>query len=138
MESKEEFDRLLQEETIKLGLFIYKVERLHKSPMRCHNCKEFDQSVKTCNKESRCAKCGKTSHEGDCENNELKCLNCGENHSCYFKGCLKYKDLMKQEMEKLYEVKKAKKTSDISNRGVPEGFKRNYSAMTNSFDSTNI
>ena len=45
---------------------------------------------------------------------------------------------MKQEMEKLYEVKKAKKTSDISNRGVPEGFKRNYSAMTNSFDSTNI
>ena len=45
---------------------------------------------------------------------------------------------MKQEIEKEYVVKKAKKMSDTSNRGVPEGFKRNYSEMTNSLNATNI
>ncbi len=92
MDLKDDFERLLQEETIKLGLFNYKVERIHKSPIRCHNCKEFGHSIKTCNKEGKCGKCGKTSHEDECETNELKCINCGENHSCYFKGCQKYKD----------------------------------------------
>ena len=138
MESKDDFERLLQEETIKLGLFNYKVERIHKSPIRCHNCKEFGHTIKTCNKEGKCGKCGKTSHEDECETNELKCINCGENHSCYFKGCPKYKDLMKVEIEKLYEVKRVKKMSDTNNRGVPEGFKRNYSAMTNSLNTVNI
>ena len=91
-----------------------------------------------CKKESKCAKCGKPSHENECENNELRCLNCGESHSCYFKGCPKYKDLMKQEIQKAYEVKKAKKMSDSGNRVAPEGFKRNYSEMTNLFNSSNI
>jgi hypothetical protein len=138
LESKEDYERQLQEETIKLGLFNYKVEKIHKSPTRCHNCKEFGHSVKTCKKESKCAKCGKTSHENECENNELRCLNCGESHSCYFKGCQKYKDLMKQEKEKAYEIKKTKKMSDTSKRGAPEGFKRNNSELTNSLNSSNI
>ena len=94
LDSNEEFERLLPEETIKVGLFDYKVERIYKSPIRCHNCKEFGHSVKTWTKESKCAKCGKTIHEVDCENNELKCLNFGESHSCYYKGCPKYKELM--------------------------------------------
>lgn len=37
MDSKDDFERLLQDETIKLDLFNYKVERIHKSPIRCHN-----------------------------------------------------------------------------------------------------
>ena len=45
---------------------------------------------------------------------------------------------MKVEIEKSYEVKRAKKMSDTNNRGVPEGFKRNYSAMTNSLNTVNI
>jgi hypothetical protein len=56
LESKEDYERLLQEESIKLGLFNYKVEKIHKSPTRCHNCKEFGHSVKTCNKEGKYAK----------------------------------------------------------------------------------
>jgi hypothetical protein len=102
METKDEFEGLLHAGNIKIGLFNYKVEKLARSPLMCHNCKEYGHSLKICNKQSRCAKCGKNSHEGDCDDN-VKCLHCGNNHSCYFKGCSIYKDLMKKEIESAKE-----------------------------------
>jgi hypothetical protein len=52
LESKVDYERLLQEETIKLGLFNYKVEKIHKSPTRCHNCKEFGHFLKRARKKA--------------------------------------------------------------------------------------
>ena len=79
----------------------------------------------------------KDTHNGDCENNELKCINCEENHSSYFKGPM-YKELMKKEIAKTYEITKEKKAAKSIYRGAPEGFKRNYSAMATTINSPDI
>ena len=128
----------MKKENIKIGLFKYKVERLAKSPIRCQNCKMFGHSIKACKNSSKCAKCGKDTHEGDCENNQIKCLNCEDNHSSYYKGCPKYKELMKKEVAKTNETTKAKKMTESNERGAPEGFKRNNSSMANSINQPDI
>ena len=138
LDSKEDYDKLLQEGTIQLGLFNYKVEKIARNPLRCHNCKMFGHSIKVCKNSSKCAKCGNDTHEGDCENNQIKCLNCKENHSSYYKGCHKYKELMKKEVAKTNETTKAKKIAESNDRGAPEGFKRNYSSMANSINPPDI
>jgi hypothetical protein len=129
METKDEFEGLLHAGNIKIGLYSYKVEKIARSPLMCHNCKEYGHSLKSCNKQSRCAKCGKNSHENECDAN-VKCLHCGNNHSCYFKGCSTYKDLMKKEIESDKERVKEKQLTMLHNKdpnNVPIGFIRNYS-----------
>ncbi len=76
LQSKDEFESLLSSGSLQLGLFKYKVERIARSPFRCHNCKEFGHSIKSCKNQSKCAKCGKDSHDNDCESNEICCINC--------------------------------------------------------------
>ena len=137
LESKEEFERLLQVGTIQLGLFSYKVEQVAKSPLRCHNCKEFGHSIKSCNKTTKCAKCGRDSHDNECENNITCCINCGDSHSSYFKGCPAYKDQMKTEIAKANETKRKRIETESNNETVPQGFKRNYSAVTNPINNIN-
>ena len=59
LEAREDFDNLLQEGSTQLGLFSYKVEQIARGPVRCHNCKEFGHSIKSCKNWTKCAKCGK-------------------------------------------------------------------------------
>jgi hypothetical protein len=128
LESKDDFESILNSGSLQLGLFKYKVEKIARSPLRCHNCKEFGHSIKSCKKQTKCAKFGKDSHENACENNEICCINCGGNHSSYFKGCQAYKDLIKKEILKAQEDKVIYEESIGSNRNrIPNGFIRNYS-----------
>ena len=93
----------------------------------------FGRSIKVCKNPSKCAKCGNDTFIR-VENNQIKFLNCKENHSSYYKGCPKYKELMKKEVTKTNET-----TNQIKNTNmVPTGFRRNYSAFVNPINSIDI
>ena len=62
---------------------------------------------------------------------ETCCVNCGNSHSSYCRGCQAYKDIMKKEITKVKEVQRAVNYLKPNNMSVPEGFKRNYSVVSN-------
>ena len=76
----------------------------------------------------------------NCTSDISECVNCGDNHSSYYKGCLKYKELLKAEVIKITTSKEDKKNTRPAAK-MNEGFTRTYSSAVQSgadqYKSTN-
>ena len=141
LENNEAKKAILYKGKIALGLFQYKCEANARQAIRCHRCKELGHFLINCKNKERCSKCSSEDHVAEnCTSDISECVNCGDNHSSYYKGCLKYKELLKAEVIKITTSKEDKKNTRPAAK-MNEGFTRTYSSAVQSgadqYKSTN-
>lgn len=79
---------------------------INKKVIQCKKCQRFDHIAKNCNMNFKCVKCSDSHIPGNCPldndpeaNNKLKCANCQMSHTANYRGCTKYKDVLKKRIK---------------------------------------
>ena len=140
-ESKEDYDKVSNEHSVKVGHFRYPIENARKQVVQCHKCKKFGHTESVCRTTSNiCQTCGGNHDISSCTSSVKKCANCSGEHSAYWKGCPAYKKayIVKQSPNTRTATKDKEPLSSKSTvySGPPEGFTRTYSAATGTSTST--
>jgi hypothetical protein len=129
----EMFKKVLNAGNIKIGYFVYKVEKFGNHPLQCHNCKQFGHIAARCENGFKCSKCSGDHQEGECdENSPIKCVNCGQEHSAYSRECQVFKNEKQAKNERQLEAQNMRKgNTEVNN------LSRSYSSMVSSSNVEN-